>query len=277
MNYTRAATRYWWLILLGLAVACLTGILLLYHVERFWPPQLASRATPQYIASTELLVDSPGGPYLRTTTRQATPALRSLRTGRGSGTPSSSSEAPVTETKQLIDAANLFPLFVESDAVYQIRRKLVGDIPGFVRAKALYALQGERRFRPSEIPVMQIIATAANEKSAITLTQGTARAFQLWLARQQERAGVPPNQRIIVRELHVPRSAGATGGPAYGLPALASFGVLALFIALAGLLDQARTRSRAAAELRPVPAGQDAAEAAEHRGLAVSGGRPESR
>jgi hypothetical protein len=275
MNYLRAAVRFWWIILVGIAAACITGLLLTYHVDRFWPPQLSKSTQPVYSASTELLVDSPSGPYLRTVSKQATGALRSLKSGKTSTTPSTSEGTPVTETKPLIDAANLFPLFIESDAVYAIRRKLVGDIPGAVHAKALYSLQGATRFRPSVVPVVQISATAPKAKFAIALTQGTTRAFELWLGRAQARANIPPSQRIIVRQLRVPRNAVATGGPSYGLPGLASLGVLALFVALAFLLDQRLPRTVVGAEPRPVAGvGGSTPEPVERGGLAFSGRGP---
>jgi len=255
-------------------MSSLTGFLLLYHVDRAWPLKVSKRAKPTFVASTELLVDSPSGPYLRTVTKQATEALRSgSKSSKTPTTTSSSPVAPVTDTKSLIDAANLFPLFIESDAVYAIRRKLVGDIPGVVNAKALYSLAGATRFRPSTIPVMQISASAPRPKFAIALAEGTARAFDIWLARQQERASIPPAQRIIVRELHAPTGAVATGGSSKGLPGLVSLGVLGLFVALAVLLDQRLTPGGIAAAPRPVQV--VAGGAPERGGLAVSAGGPE--
>lgn len=271
MNYLRAAIRFWWIVLVGVALASITGIMLVYKVDRYWPPQLSKSSLPVYSASTELLVDSPSGPYLRTVSKEPTGALRSLKSGGTSTTPASDASAPITETKPLIDAANLFPLFVESDAVYAIRRRLVGDIPGAVQAKALYSQQGATRFRPSVIPVVQIAATAPKAKFAIALTEGTTRAFQIWLEREQARANIPPSQRIIVRELHVARQAVATGGSSYGLPAIASLGVLALFVAAAVLLDQRLTRTVVPTELKPVTAVGGTADESLERSLSVSG------
>jgi hypothetical protein len=276
MNYLHAAVRFWWIILVGVATACITGMLLVYHVDRLWPPQFSKKAQPVFSASTELLVDSPSGPYLRTVvSKQATGTLRTLKSGQTSTTPATTPETAVTGTKPLVDAANLFPLFIESDAVYAIRRKLVGDIPGAVHAKALYSLQGATRFRPSVVPVVQISAIAPKPKFALALTQGTTRAFELWLEREQTRSKIPPSQRIIVRQLRVPRVAVATGGPSYGLPALASLGVLALFAALAFLLDQRLPRTFVVAEPRPVAGvGGSAPEPVERGGLAFSSRGP---
>jgi hypothetical protein len=282
MNYFRAIQRFWWIALFGAAMAGLTGLLLTYHVDRAWPLKFSKRAQPTFTAATELLVDSPSGPYLRTVTKlPSTPVGRAQKPAKGATTTTTTSTspaaAPVVDTKPLIDAANLFPLFVESDAVVRIRTKLIGNIPGAVSARGLYSLQGAARFRPSVIPVMEISAVAPKPKYAIALVDGTARAFDIWLGRQQQRANIPDSQRIIVRELHVPQNAIATGGSSYGLPAIASFAVLALFIGLAVLLDQ---RLVPATRVRPVHVVEGAAapmptEPVERGGVAAYGGGPE--
>jgi hypothetical protein len=280
MNNLHALRRFWWIVLFGVAMASLTGFLLIYHVDRAWPLKVSKRAKPTFVASTELLVDSPNGPYLRTiVTKQPTEVLRTVKPAKGTTTTTTTTTTPpppatpVTDTKSLIDAANLFPLLIQSDAVYAIRKKLVGDIPGAVSAKALYSLQGATRFRPSVVPVMQITSAAPKPKFALALAQGTARAFNIWLARQQQRAKIPAAQRIIVRELHVPQGATATGGPSYGLPALASLAILALFVGLSILLGQRLPAVRIAAAPRRVQVVTGSV--ADRGGLAVSAGGPE--
>ena len=262
MSYLRAAKRFWWVVFIGLAAACLTGLVLLYKVDRFVPPHLEKRAKTTYAATTELLVDSNTDPYLRvaTSTKPTNPPrIQSPRsaTKTKTTTKTTPATAPLTtdtsvaDTQTLIDAANLFPLLVKSDAVTSIRRGLVGELPGTVDAKAIYASQGLNRFRPSKIPVIQISAVSRRPKSAIALAEGTANAFELWLRQKQVGAKIPRDQRIVLRELHAARHATAQGGPSYSLLALASLGVLALFFALAILLDQ--RLPRAARESRPEP------------------------
>jgi hypothetical protein len=276
MNYIRSIRRYWWVVLFGAAVACLTAILLVYHVKSVAPPKLVKKAKPSFTATTELLVDSASGPYLQAPARQATPAQRSVKGAKPPTSTTATAQQPaVVDTKSLVSAANLFPLFVESDAVYNLRRKLVGDIPGTVSARALYSSQATNRFRPSPIPVMQISATAPRPKFAIALAIGTARAFEKWLEQRQNAAKIPANQRIIVRPLHAPRGAVATGGTAYALPGLAAAVILALFAALAVLLDQRRGTRGVSRELRPLPTSGGVAERHERGGVAASGGAPD--
>lgn len=255
MNYFRAALRFWWVVLAGLAAAMAVLVLMLYRVERSWPPQFSSKSVPSYVARTELLVDSPTGPYLRTATARQTP-LNLPGNRSSSPAPTVTTNTSVAPTKPLIDAANLFPLFVESDAVARIRFERFGDIPGSVAAKALYATTGENRYRPSILPVMQIAAVSPTAADAIRLAEATARSFGVWLAREQRRAKVPPAQRIVVRQLRVPREALKQGGTQYGLPALLALVLFGGSLGLAVVTDHVFPRRRE--ELVPGPSVADA-------------------
>ena len=79
MNYARAIRRFLWIVLFGVAMAGLTGLLLLFKVDRAWPPKLSKRAQLSYVASTQLLVDSPSGPYLQTAVSKGPTGLRSAK------------------------------------------------------------------------------------------------------------------------------------------------------------------------------------------------------
>jgi hypothetical protein len=257
MSYFRAARRFWWIVVLGVLAAGITGLALLYKVDTFVPPHLVQRAKTTHVATTELLVDSPSDPYLRVAiTTQVPPGrAQSAKTKTSATKPPLTTESSV-DTKTLIDAANLFPLFVKSDAVLAIRRRLVGEIPGVVEAKALYATQGLNRFRPSKIPVIQITAVSPKPKQAIALAEGTANAFELWLRQKQVGTKIPPAQRIVIRELHAADSTTAKGGPSYSLVVLAGLGVLALFLAAAVLLDQQLPAGRVARQEDPDTTGE---------------------
>lgn len=247
----RALLRFWWLVLLGVVAGTVIATVMVYRVELGWPPELTERTAMTYQASTELLVDSPTGPYLRAgvgTTEPVQAVPGKVQKGNSQPAPSQNESSVVTDRKALVEAANLFPLLIESDEVSAIRARTMGSVPGQVRAKALYSTQGENRFRPSVLPVIQIVGEALSPAAAIRLTRGTAKAFNVWLAGEQRRAGVPPNQRVVVRQLRVPRLAFATGGPSYGLPLLAAAAVMFGFAGLALLLDRSFPRRPAALE-----------------------------
>lgn len=246
----RALWRFRWLILVGVGVAALVPMLMIYKANLSWPPTPRSR--PVYVAKTQLLVDSPTGPFFRTQPKEVGPT-QSKRTSEDVPSTTQTVVPSVSGTKSLVDAANLFPLFVQSDEVAVLRQRLVGDLPGGVSAKALYSIVGANRFRPSSLPIMEITAVSPRPKAATRLAQGTARAFALWLASQQKQAKIPPNQRIVVRELQVSRLAFKSGGSSYGLPILVGLALLGASAGLAIGADRTWPRSRRkGAALEPV-------------------------
>ena len=237
----RAVWRFGWVVAIGICIAALVPLLMLYKAKPTWPPAKRSRAV--YVAKTQLLVDSLSGLYFRTQPKQAAPA-RSKGTTQVAPTNTQTVVPAATDTKSLVDAANLFPLFVQSDEVAAIRRRIVGDLPGTVSAKALYSIVGANRFRPSSLPIMEITAVSPRPKAAIHLAEGTARAFERWLVSQQKRAKISPSQRIVMRELRASRSAVKSGGPSYGLPILVALAILGASIGLAIGADRTWPRAR---------------------------------
>ena len=263
----RALLRFWWVCLLGCIAAAVVLIVMVYRVDVGLPPKLEQRAQIHYVASTERLGDSPTGPYLRGATGEVVQPTRAGTAARAKTTTAkaSAAQAPriifTPDKKGLIEAANLFPLIIESDEVQAIREQKIGVVPGRVTATALYAIRGANRYRPSNVPVIKINATAGTPVAALTLTQATTEAFRFWLATEQDKAKVPAAQRILVRDLRVPTGASPQGGPDYGLPLFAAIAVFSVFAGLALALDHAfprRSPSTVAPPIAPAITNQGA-------------------
>ena len=79
------------------------------------------------------------------------------------------------DTNTLINAANLYPLLIESDQVAEVRREPVGPIPGFVTAQAVFAINTPGRFEPSRVPVIQILANADTPEALVDSRPGRSR------------------------------------------------------------------------------------------------------
>jgi hypothetical protein len=173
--------------------------------------------------------------------------------------PATSSNEP-PETQTLVNAANLFPLLIESDRIKRIRETRVGKIPGIVKANALNASTNTFGvFRPSSLPVVEVKATSATAGNASRLATATVAAFATWLHQQQKGAGIPSAQRITVQQLAAPALT-TTGGPSLGLPLFIGALVLLGFCGLAVIADNARpARPRSEATSRPEPAPSAAA------------------
>ena len=228
-----ALLRYWWLVVAGIAAGALVAVVV-YSLQ----------SEAKHTATTRVFVNSASAPYLRTQqTQTQTPGVRTVRNATG-GTrtvkqpPSSSSEAPDTQT--LVNAANLYPLLIESDRISSIREAQAGTIPGMVKANALNSSTNTFGvFRPSSLPVVEVKATSPTAEDASKLASATVTAFQTWIVDQQRGAGIPSAQRITVQQLEAPVLT-TTGGPSWGLPLFVGALVMLGFCGLAVIADNAR-------------------------------------
>jgi hypothetical protein len=233
-GYGPALRRFWWIVLLGALVAVFAAVLMRYSVDASVPPKFTERENPAYTAQARLFVTSGEAPYLRT----SVPRVREVPIGTNNteATFTRVNEAPDVST--LVDAANLFPLLIESDDVSRVRSEQSGDLPGDVAAKAIFATATANRFQPSGIPVIELFATADSPDHAVNLATATSKAFRTWIVREQNRAGIDKKDRILIQELAAPRGAIATGGAGLGLPVLALLAIITAFGAAAIMLDR---------------------------------------
>lgn len=247
MNATAGALlRFWWLVVAGIAAGALAAVLV-YSLQ----------SEAKHTATTRVFVNSPSAPYLRTQQSQAaTPKVRTVRNATG-GTrtvkqpPAISSEAPDTQT--LVNAANLYPLLIESDRISSIREAQAGTIPGTVKANALNSSTNTFGvFRPSTLPVVEVKATSHTAANAAKLATATVTAFQTWILDQQRSAGIPSAQRITVTQLQSPVLT-TTGGPSWGLPIFIGALVLLGFCGLAVIADNSRPAREPSRVSEPAP------------------------
>lgn len=216
----RALTRFWWLVLAGVILGAAVAVIV-YKLE----------AKPKYTATTRVFVNSPNAPYLRT--QQTPTATSSGQSSKRSQAVTKSSVAQATpDTETLVNAANTYPLLIESDQITRVRQAHYGALEGTVTANALNATTNTYGvFRAGPLPVIQVIATASHPSTAEQLADATVGAFQLWLRGQQVEHGIPPSERISVTQLESP-TVETTGGRSKGLPLF--LGVI-VFLALCGL------------------------------------------
>jgi hypothetical protein len=251
--YLGALKRFWWLCGIGLVVAVAAAFLSVYS---FSPStfSLHHRARPTYTASALMLVNSAANPYLRTAVTVAPPTTKGAapaKTAGGTTSATSSALAPAPtagvrpavvhapDTHTLVQAANLFPLLIQSDQITRQRIAMFGGkLKGVVTAKAVYSFVTPSRFKQSSFPVIEVQAAAGGRKAAKRLAQETTLAFTHWLVSNQNASRVPASERILVQELQSPRGAIATGGTKKSLPLAVGAVVLALFLALAIALDR---------------------------------------
>jgi hypothetical protein len=247
MNSTVGALlRFWWLVVAGIAAGALVAVFV-YSLQ----------SEAKHTATTRVFVSSPSAPYLRTQQSQVqTPKVRTVRDATGATRtvkqpPTSTSEAPDTQT--LVNAANLYPLLIESDRISSIREAQAGTIPGTVKANALNSSTNTFGvFRPSSLPIVEVKATSRTAADASELATATVDAFKTWIVDQQRGARIPSPQRITVQQLDTPVLT-TTGGPSWGLPLFVGALVVLGFCGLAVIADNARPEREPARASEPVP------------------------
>jgi hypothetical protein len=249
-----ALLRFAWLVLLGAAVALVAGVALYRHQPK-----------PTYIVSANVLVNSPAAPYLRTA--QPAVPITSTRTKPGTkpgtkkkptkSTVSTASAPTPPDTQVLVNAANLYPLLIQSDVIAKLRRETFGATPGTVTATALASSTNTYGvYHPSPLPVITVKARSLHPAQGKRLVTQTISTFEDWIVARQKAAGVAPAQRISVEALQT--TVKATNKASNTMPIFVGVVILVAFGGLAVLLDGIRPRKagapEAAAPEGPTPA-----------------------
>jgi hypothetical protein len=245
-----ALRRFWWLLVVGGVVGVIVAVSMVYKI-----PSFEQRDGRTYTAQSRLFVTSPEGQYIRLSVPREVETGGEGRGGATGGGPAVTQVPP--NVQPLLAAANLYPLIIVGDDVTRLRTKMYGPLPGRVSAQAYSAVSTPQRFSPAQIPVIDIFASSSTPKQAITLANATADAFGRWVRIEQNRAGLKPAERILIRELQVPQAAIASAGPSWGVPMLVALALIAAFGFLAVVLDQLYPRteeSGSATGSSPAPA-----------------------
>lgn len=231
LRYDVPLLRYWWVAALGLVVAIGAGV---FAVS-------AEREPYRYTATAQIFLTSPEAPYYRTgiTSEQ----LRELPNGEDQRVVDTN--PPDTDT--LVQAANLYPLLVESDDVAAAREEEFGRVPGTVEAHAIFSVETASRYRETSVPVIEITGTSGSPEDAVRLADDTVQAFGAWITAQQDAAEVKESQRILIEPLASAQVTATSGGPSYAIPFLIAAAVFLAFCGLAVMLDSLARRSAAAA------------------------------
>jgi len=212
-----ALVRFWWIVAAGLVAGAAVAVVL-----------AAQQPSPVYTASENVLVTSPSAPYLQTV-----PAATKTKQ------PTASTIA--TDTQALVNAANLYPLLIQSEAVAKLREARYGPARGTLAVAALASSTNTFGvYHPSPLPVITVKASAHRPAVAKKLAVDTVKAFNVWIVGRQKASGIPPKQRIAVERLGV--RIRSTGGSSPGLPLFAGFIVLLGFCGLAVVADRLRPR-----------------------------------
>jgi hypothetical protein len=237
-GYVHAFRRFWWLLVIGVAVALLAAVASRYTIS-LSPPGLEEKDKVSWTAESRLLVNSADNPHFRSKETFIPPEPEEGTDGETDG--ESAAEPPLTSAPDLNTIrtnAQLYPFIITSAPVANFRAQRFGDLPGTVEAQGIASVTVANRLELSEIPIIRVIATADTGDQAVDLADKTGRAFIGWLEQTQDDGNIPKEDRIVVTQLTVPEAAVASEGPSTTLPVLIFLVVFAAFCVLAVVLDR---------------------------------------
>lgn len=234
--YVRALRRFWWVLVVGAGVALIVAVSSLYRIE-LAPPGLVEKTQITYTSSSRLLVTSQENSHLRYQTSIFADPPRRQDQAEEDADPIVVNVVP-PDVNTLVRAANLYPILIESDQVAEFRNQEYGPLEGSVTATGIYSVTAGNRVELSEIPVIQLVATASTAEGAVEIADKTAKAFIGWMRREQNADNLPPQDRILVQQLDTPAGAIPSEGASRTMPLLIFCVVFGAFCVLAVLLDR---------------------------------------
>jgi hypothetical protein len=142
-------------------------------------------------------------------------------------------------SNRFIELANLYAFgFATSDAVRQMVGRS-GPVDGAVQAFPMVTNTD------APLPLVAIEATASTPESAVRLAERTTAAFRQYLRSEQERSGIPEEERVFLQTMKSPGEVQLVEGRSKTLPIVIFMTVMLAAVGLAFILENLRPRVRA--------------------------------
>jgi hypothetical protein len=219
----RVIWRFKFLVAMGLMLAFALAFLSMVRVSLSGSPHFAYKTQPTYESLTTVFVTSHGFPY----------GSLNLRAG------SKATDAPPgsVDTGQLRDFAIIYLQYAQSDAVKRMIARQ-GGLDGIVQAFPVFAQDS------SVLPIITLSAISTTPDRARSLARRHLAALESFLVRNQQSAGIAPDDRVIIQPVNGPQ-------PAHLLQARKKTKAIMIFLAtsigvlaLAFMLENFRPRAR---------------------------------
>jgi hypothetical protein len=212
--------------------------LALYRVDVSHGVKLSHRQASSYEADATLFVTQPGFPWGRT----VTPYLPgNAKTARHS--------VPVADETRLATLTALYAQLAMSDPV---RHKLQGVDAGKTKL-SVTPVPAPPYVNPAILPLLTVAAIAPTQAEAIELANTASARFDSWLARQQESAGIPVEQRVKLEIVDHALKAKLAGHRSKTLPGIIFLGLLAMTFGFIFVRENLNPRATTVARAAPAP------------------------
>lgn len=190
--------------------------------------QIEQRGTEQWASYTTIFVTQKGFPW-----------------GRVNGDPNAvapdQAKGDFANPSRFIGLAALYSNLADSDPVLKIMKRS-GKLYGKIESSPLTALND-----PTDVlPLISVAGLADSAPHAEALVGRATNALVQYVQDEQNAAGVPDKQRILLQVVKEPTPAKLLAGPSKTLPILVFLVIMAATCALAFILENLRPRIRVA-------------------------------
>jgi hypothetical protein len=230
--YARVLWRFKFVVALGfLAAVALTFLSIASVSLKGGSPQVRYRQSETWLAQTTLLITQSGFPDGRSVTPVFIPPA--------STSGKAQSIVPTfADPSRFSSLALLYSRYANSDAVRNIMLRR-GPILGTFSAQPVYTSDASNA---GTLPLMTMSGYATSPTTAQAISARGSSAFITFLHRQQAAAGIPDDQRVIVREVNQPLQPVLLAGRKKTVPILIFVTMMTLAIGLAFILENMRPR-----------------------------------
>lgn len=192
--YARVLWRFRLIVAVGLFLAFALSFLSYFKVSLAdGKPSVSHREAEVWRSDGTLFVTQPGFPWGRIVVFQDLPSADEEKGAK-------SNDPPFGSPDRFTELAILYSHLAQSDAV---KRLIAADGPvnGSILAEPVASSDGD------SLPLVGITAMADSPAGAVKLAERQVDAFTKYIAQEQERNGIPKNDRVIIEQVDQPRAA----------------------------------------------------------------------
>ncbi|HZT14854.1 MAG TPA: helix-turn-helix domain-containing protein [Gaiellaceae bacterium] len=242
--YARVVRRFWPLVVLGTVLAVLLAFVSFFRVGFHGGIHVAVRQTKTWKGSETILLTQKGFPWGRT--------VYPYDINRKTGQPLPSKS--LADPSRFTDLAVVYAEVANGDA---IRSQVFphGSHGASYSASPVVNSVGSPVLGAQPItqivPLVQVEALAGSPARARAIAARASNALRSYVEQSQERAGIPPSQRVLLQVLSTPRKATLARGYRLTGPIVIFLGTLVATLLLAFVLENLRPRVRKPLEDEP--------------------------
>ena len=234
--YLRVLWRFRLLVAAGVLLAAALAVLSVYRIDFDVGPSLEYRQKEKWVSVATVLVTEPDFPLGRAVFSEDVPPLSTDKPKKF--TPE------FAPSSRFIELANIYAELVTSDDVRRVILK-DGRLPGVVQAIPVVATNGS----DASLPMVAVRGLASTPENAVKVAQRASAGFRQYLKAEQDRGGIPGDQRVVLTEVRHP-SASTTvllEGRSKTVPIVVFLTFMLAVVGLAFILENVRPRVRAVA------------------------------